>query len=198
MFSKKNCQFILASNSPRRRELLEKAGFQFEIVPPQIDEKIFDSQKLVPSEYAKLLALAKAKSVAAKLPEKIVVGADTIVDFEGWIIGKASDIEEAEKIIRLLFSRPHKVITALAIARLSDNIEIVETDTTIVYPRPMTDEQIGEHIKSGTWRDKAGAYAIQEQGDRFVEKIEGSLSNVVGLPMELFQKLFKQYILTAD
>ena len=78
--------------------------------------------------------------------------------------------------------------------RLSDSIEIVESDTTIVYPKKMTAEQIAEHIKSGSWRDKAGAYAIQETGDEFVEKIEGSLTNVMGMPMELLQRLLKNFI----
>lgn len=206
MPDKKKYQFILASKSPRRRELLERAGFKFKIVPPEVDEAAFEVTRpswpcskhglearatINPVEYAKSLALIKAKSVAANFPESIVVGADTIVDCEGRIIGKATDAKEAEKIIRLLFCRPHKVITGLAIVRLNDNLEIVESDTTIVHPRPMTDEQIAEQIKSGIWRDKAGAYAIQEQGDRFVEKIEGSLTNVMGMPMELFERLFK-------
>jgi septum formation protein len=190
MTGKKDCQFILASKSPRRKELLEKAGFQFEIVPSKIDEGDFDPRQADPSEYAKLLALAKAKSVAVNFPQKIVVGADTIVDCDGRIIGKASTGKEAEQIVRLLFSRPHKVITGLAIVRIKDHLEIVESDTTIVYPKLMSEKQIAEHINSGIWRDKAGAYAIQEQGDRFVEKIDGSFTNVMGMPMELFEKLF--------
>jgi septum formation protein len=188
MHDKTNFSFILASKSPRRRELLEKAGYHFKPVSPNVDETAFDTS-IGPAEFAKLLALAKAKSVAQNYKEKIVVGADTIVDFDGRIIGKAAGERDAEKIVRLLFSRPHKVITGLAIVRLKDNLEIVESDTTIVYPKPMTDEQIAEHIESGTWRDKAGAYAIQETGDQFVEKIAGSLTNVMGMPMELFEKL---------
>ena len=185
----KDYQCILASKSPRRRELLKKAGFLFEIVPPAVDEESFDSSRMTPDEYAKLLALEKAKSVAKDFPEKIVVGADTIVDCEGKIIGKAADAAEAEKIIRLLFSRPHKVITGLAIVCLKDNLEIVESDTTIVYPKQMSEKQITEHIRSGVWQDKAGAYAIQETGDEFVARLEGSLSNVVGLPMELLARI---------
>ena len=194
MADRKKCQFILASKSPRRKELLESAGFKFKIVPPEVDEEAFDAEKIKPAEYAKQLALAKAKSVAENFPESIVVSADTIVDYDGRIIGKAADAVEAEKIIRLIFSRPHKVITGLAIVRLKDNLQILESDTTIVYPKPMTDEQIAEQIKSGVWRDKAGAYAIQEQGDRFVEKIEGSLTNVMGMPMELFERLLIYYL----
>ncbi len=114
----------------------------------------------------------------------------TIVDFAGQIIGKPADAEDARRITRLLFSAAHKVITAVAIVRIVDGTEIVESGTTTVYPKRMTAEQIAEHIKGGSWRDKAGAYAIQEGGDEFIEKIEGSLTNVMGLPMELLQSIF--------
>ncbi len=189
MSGKTSYQFILASKSTRRRELLRKAGYRFEIVPPEVDEAGFNTQGANPDEFAKSLALAKAESVSKSFPQRIVVGADTIIDCEGRIIGKAENAAEAEKIVRLLFSRPHKVITGLAIVKIKDKLEIVESDTTIVYPKPMTERQIAEHIKSGIWQDKAGAYAIQEQGDEFVEKIEGSLTNVMGMPMELFEQL---------
>jgi septum formation protein len=192
MHNKTPFQFILASKSPRRRELLKKAGYKFEVAEPLINEKDFVAGKTSPCEYAKRLALAKAMSVAQRFQEKIVVGADTIVDFDGRIVGKAADAAQAEKIIRMLFNAPHRVITGLAIICKRKNIEIADADTTIVYPRPMTEEQLAEHISSGVWRDKAGAYAIQENGDRFVEKIEGSLTNVMGMPMELFERLLKR------
>jgi septum formation protein len=192
MHNKTPFQFILASKSPRRRELLKKAGYKFEVAEPLINEKDFVAGKISPCEYAKRLALAKAMSVAQRFQEKIVVGADTIVDFDGRIVGKAADAAQAEKIIRMLFNAPHRVITGLAIICKRKNIEIADADTTIVYPRPMTEEQLAEHISSGVWRDKAGAYAIQENGDRFVEKIEGSLTNVMGMPMELFERLLKR------
>jgi septum formation protein len=186
---RKGIRFILASKSPRRRELLEGAGYKFKVIASGVDEKEFDTGKKSPCEYAKELAMAKAQSVAGRNQNQIIVGADTIVDFKGRVIGKASDEKEAEQIVGLLFSRPHKVITALAIVRRRDNLEILESDTTIVYPRPMTEEQMAGHINSGVWRDKAGAYAIQEAGDMSIEKIEGSLTNVMGMPMELFATL---------
>lgn len=185
---------ILASASPRRRQLLAEAGYKFKVCPADIDESVFPAEGVNPYEYAKRLALAKAKNVAAKFPDCLVIGADTVVDFDGRIIGKPADAKQAEQITRRLFSAPHRVITAVAIVRLSDNTEIVETDSTVVYPKKVTDEQIAEHIKSGCWRDKAGAYAIREQGDEFIEKIEGSLTNVMGLPMELLQRLLKRFI----
>ncbi|MHC4665418.1 MAG: Maf family protein [Planctomycetota bacterium] len=185
----KSVPLVLASASPRRRQLLAEAGYKFTIVIPDIEESAFLSERISPREYAKRLALAKAKSVAEKLPGSLVIGADTVVDSEGEVIGKPADAKEAEQITRKLFSAPHKVITAVAIVRLSDGIEIVESDSTVVYPGKMSDEQVAEHIESGSWRDKAGAYAIQEGGDEFVERIEGSLTNVMGLPMELLRHL---------
>jgi septum formation protein len=189
MPEKDTAPLILASVSPRRRQLLSEAGYEFTVVPPQVDESAFNTNDADPVEYAKRLALAKAKSVAEKHPDSIVIGADTIVDFQGRIIGKAADAKEAAQITGELFSAPHKVITGVAIVRLSDGTELLQSDSTTVYPRKMTAGQIAEHIKGGSWRDKAGAYAIQETGDEFVERIEGSLTNVMGLPMELLESL---------
>ncbi|MGB2807649.1 MAG: nucleoside triphosphate pyrophosphatase [Sedimentisphaerales bacterium] len=180
---------ILASSSPRRKQLLAEAGYNFTPVHPDIDEPAFVGEGISPCEYAERLALAKAKSVAEKFPDSLVIGADTVADFGGEIIGKPADAKEAEEITRRLFSRAHKVITAVAIVRISDGTEIIESDSTTVYPKKLTDNQIAEHIKGGSWRGKAGAYAIQEGGDEFVERIEGSLTNVMGLPMELLQSV---------
>ena len=186
--------FILASASPRRKQLLAEAGYQFTVVRPDIDESAFPAKDIGACEYAERLALAKAKYVAEKHPDFLVIGADTVVDFQGQIIGKPVDDKEAEQITKKLFSRPHKVITGIAIVRLSDGIELSESDTTIIYPKRLTSEQIVEHIKSESWRDKAGAYAIKENGDEFVERIEGSLTNVIGLPMELLGRLLEKYV----
>ncbi len=185
---------ILASASPRRRQLLAEAGYKFSSVSPDVDESAFSAERVSPCEYVRRLALAKAKNVAAGHPDCLVIGADTVVDFNGEIIGKPADAKEAEQITKKLFSAPHKVVTAVAIVRIVDGTEIVESDTTTVYPKQMTAEQIGEHIKSGSWRGKAGAYAIQEGGDEFIEKIEGSLTNVMGLPMELLQQMLGRII----
>jgi len=189
MYQQFRCSIILASASPRRKELLAEAGYKFTSVIPNIDESAFPIERYTTCEYAKQLALAKAKSVAEKHPDSLVIGADTVVDFDGQIIGKPADAKQAQQITKKLFSRAHKVITAVAIVRLNDGTELVESDSTTIYPKKLTAEQIAEHIKGGTWRDKAGAYAIQETGDEFVEKIEGSLTNVMGLPMELLQRL---------
>jgi len=192
--SEHQLSIILASASLRRKQLLSDAGYEFKVVAADINESSLLAECLEPCEYAKKLALAKAKTVAAKYPDSLVIGADTIVDFNGQIIGKPTNAEDAERITRKLFSKPHKVITAVALVRLSDNTEIVESDITDVYPKKMTNEQLNEHIKSESWRDKAGAYAIQENGDEFVEKIEGSVTNVMGLPMELLHQLLQGFV----
>ncbi|MBN1972875.1 MAG: septum formation protein Maf [Sedimentisphaerales bacterium] len=180
---------VLASASPRRRELLTQAGYNFIVEKSDIDESQFGTEKIEPCKFAEQLALAKAKSVAPKYPDKIVLGADTIVDYQGTIIGKAADEKEAGEIVGKLFSRPHRVITGVALVRIKDNTELVTSNVTTVYPKKMSREQIEEHIRTGIWQDKAGAYAIQENGDEFVERIEGSLTNVMGLPMELLERL---------
>ena len=184
-----NKRFILASASPRRKLLLEKAGFEFDIIPSEVDESAFDTESVSSVDHTKELALAKAKDVALKYPSQLVMGADTVVDFEGEIIGKPDDAEHAEEITRKLFSTPHKVITGIALVKIVDKIEIVEADVTIVYPKQLTEDQIAEHIRKEDWKGKAGAYGIQETGDEFVERIEGSFTNVIGLPMELSERL---------
>jgi len=200
--------FILASASPRRKDLLAEAGYKFTVVRPDIDESVFPVKGVKACEYAKRLAMAKAKNVAEKYPDCLVIGADTVVDFDGQIIGKPVDAKEAEQITRKLFSGPHKVITGIAIIRLRDGIELSESDTTTIYPKKLTTEQITEHIKSETWRNKAGAYAIKENGDEsrpsktgrdeFMERIEGSLTNVMGLPMELLESILAELNISIE
>ncbi len=186
--------FILASASPRRKRLLRKAGYRFEVIPSNIDESGFDLEGVSSIEHTRRLGLAKALAVAQKYPSMLVLGADTVVDFKGRIVGKPKDAGDAERITRMLFSGPHEVITAVALVRIDDAIEMVETETTTVYPRKLTAEQIAEHIKNGDWRGKAGAYGIQETGDEFVERIEGSFTNVMGLPIELVESLLGKFI----
>ena len=191
-------QFILASASPRRRDLLTQAGYCFEIVPSNVDESAYDTENTASTEHTKILALAKANDVAAGFSNAVVIGSDTVVDLDGEIIGKPEDAEHAEAITRKLFSKPHKVITGLALVCIDKSVEIVKSDTTIVYPRRLTEEQIAGHITHGQWEGKAGAYGIQETGDEFVERIEGSFTNVMGLPMELTQRLLGELGIRPD
>ncbi|MHC5060073.1 MAG: Maf family protein [Planctomycetota bacterium] len=187
-------QFILASASPRRKILLEKARYSFDVIVSNIDESLFSTDGISSAEHTKQLALAKACAVGQKHPTRLVLGADTVVDFNGQIIGKPEDAPDAERITRMLFSEPHEVVTGVALVKIDEKIEIVKTATTKVYPRKLTAGQIADHIKNGDWRGKAGAYGIQETGDEFVERIEGSFTNVIGLPMELAQDLLGEFI----
>ncbi len=187
-------QFILASASPRRKDLLNGAGYRFETIPSEVDESAFSTEGITSCEHTMQLALAKATAIASKYPDQLVMGADTIVDLNGHVIGKPRDAVHAEAITRSLFSQPHLVITGLALVRIADNTEIIHAATTTVYPRQLTDQQIADHIKSGGWKGKAGAYGIQETGDEFVERIEGSFTNVMGLPMELVEVLLRPFL----
>lgn len=181
--------FILASASPRRKILLEKAGWRFTVVVSNVDESKFPTKSITAVEHTRMLALAKAKDVANRYKGELVMGADTVVDFQGRIIGKPENATHAEQITRMLFSQPHDVITSVALVRIADGTEIVETAITRFFPKQLTEEQIADHINNGKWKGKAGAYGIQETGDRFVERVEGSFTNVIGLPMELVEQM---------
>jgi nucleoside triphosphate pyrophosphatase len=185
-------RMILASASPRRKDLLARSGYAFDVIPSDVDESAFSDARVDPVKHAEILALAKARMVATSYPDRLIIGADTLVNLDGEVIGKPVDAEDAERITRKLFSTPHQVITGLALVRLADRVEVVRSDITTVYPRRLTDEQIAQHIAGGAWEGKAGAYAIQEMGDEFVERIDGSLTNVVGLPMELLEHLLAE------
>ena len=138
------------------------------------------------------MAFAKANDIAKKFPDSLVIGADTVVDFDGQIIGKPTDAKDAERITRMLFSKQHKVITGVAFICVNKNIKIIEADTTIVYPKKLTDAQIAAHIKSGVWKGKAGAYSIRDN-DPFVDHIDGSFTNVMGFPMEMVRQILSHY-----
>ncbi len=176
---------ILASQSLRRRQLLEQAGYAFEVIPSQVDESTFDPTGTSPAEYACRLAQAKALDVSQDYPDRWVLGADTLIDFHGEVIGKPVDYADAERITRKIFSAPHRVITGLALVHCTRQVERMGSDVTMIYPRSWDEAQLQAHLASGTWQDKAGAYAIQETGDALIERWEGSLSNVIGLPMEM-------------
>jgi len=179
---------ILASSSPRRRQLLEEAGYTFKVEIPDIDESSFETENSSTAEHAEKLALAKAINIADSHFDSLIIAADTLVDLNGQIIGKPKDAHDAKLMLTKLSGSVHKVITGLAIVRLSDNIEIIRSESTTIYPKKMTNKQIDELIKSGLWKNKSGACSIEDSG-QFVEKIEGSITNVMGLPMELLEKL---------
>jgi septum formation protein len=195
MQKKLRAPLILASASPRRKLLLRRAGYAFDIIVPDIDESAHLDRTISAAGYTKILALEKAQIVAQKRPAAVVIGADTVVYADGRIIGKPLDDSHAKEIIELLFSKPHEVITGVALLKLNENIKIVESVTTVVYPKRLAPQQIDQYIKNGGWKGKAGAYGIQETGDEFVERIDGSLTNVMGFPMELVNDLLENFVM---
>jgi septum formation protein len=195
MQKKLRAPLILASASARRKLLLEQASYTFDIIAPHVDESAHLSDTISAVVYTKVLAVEKARQVAQTRPDALVIGADTIVYADGQIIGKAEDDSHAKEIIELLFSKPHEVITGVAILKLNENIQMVESVTTLVYPKKLTKQQIEKYLESGDWKGKAGAYGIQETGDEFVEHIQGSLTNVMGFPMELVNEMLENFVI---
>lgn len=177
--------FYLASGSPRRRELLSSAGQNFKVYKSSFEEVA--DKTLTPEETVKYFAYKKAEDVFLKT-NKPCLGADTVVVFNGKIIGKPHSDEEAVKILKELSGNMHEVITGVAVVKKDKTIKDVVS--TKVYFNDLTDEFINGYVLSGKASDKAGAYGIQDGG--FAKSIEGSLTNVVGLPMERTEELLKE------
>jgi septum formation protein len=173
---------ILASASPRRVELLRQLQPEFQIVPSDAEE-IFDGQ-LSPLELCQLNAHRKARAVAKKIPDALVLGADTLVFLEGEIMGKPRDRADARRMLARLQGRMHQVVTGVSLIHLRNHRERLFAVSTDVTFRPLTAGQIGDYVAKVNPLDKAGAYAIQEHCDMIVSEISGSFSNVVGLPVE--------------
>jgi len=175
-------RFILASGSPRRRELLAGLGFEFEVDPAQVDESL-DDEQMAPAQYAERLALCKARDVADRYEAGVILAADTIVVLDGAILEKPSGFPEAVSMLRRLAGRTHVVITAYAIIDVETGKCRVGHEATRVHLRDLDDELIRVYVGTGEPMDKAGAYAIQGLGSALVEWIEGCFYNVVGLPV---------------
>lgn len=174
-------QIVLASASPRRRELLEGLGIPFEVMSSDIEEKI--NTELSAPEIAKELAYQKARDISNKLDgDYIVIGADTIVEYNR-ILGKPKDADEAYQMLKLLSGQIHRVITGFAVIDCRTKKEMVDFEVTNVYFNHLSDEEISRYIETKEPMDKAGAYGIQGKASLFVSKIEGDYFNVVGLPI---------------
>ena len=185
-------KFILASSSPRRRELMRQAGYRFEVRPPPIEDRGVTGAPS-PGAYVESLAYLKAMAViqGRRLTEGLVLGADTIVELAGRIIGKPADKADAQRILSQLSGSEHHVLTGLALVDVAKRRRLLAHDVTRIRMRRITPEEIDAYVAGGEAMGKAGAYAIQETGDRYVETIDGSLTNVVGLPMELLERMIK-------
>ena len=181
---------VLASASPRRRELLARAGFEFEVTPADVDERQRDRE--LPKAYVSRLAFEKAETVAAGLSDgglQVVLGADTIVVVDGDILSKPRDTQDAREMLRRLSGRSHDVLTGVALLRGPERRSAVEQ--TRVSLVELADDVIEWYLTTGEPMDKAGAYGVQGIASQFVERIEGSYTNVVGLPVSVVGRLLR-------
>ncbi len=179
---------VLASASPRRQELLRKAGIRFEVQPAHIPEDALPGESA--KECAERLAREKALAISRQRPDDFVLGADTVVVVDGQLLGKPSDAADAARMLRLLSGREHQVITGVCL--VVRGRPSVASETTSVTMSEISEKEITDYIASGEPMDKAGAYGIQGLASRWIPRIEGDYCNVVGLPVALVWGMLRQ------
>ncbi len=182
---------VLASTSPRRRELLKQIGLDFSVVPADVDERALPGERA--EVHALRLAREKAEVVAGKIARGVVIAADTIVVLDGQILGKPAGPADARRMLAQLSGREHSVMTGIAVAEVPAGRLATDLAVTAVRFRQLAPEEIDAYVATGEPLDKAGAYGIQEKGALFVEKIDGCYSNVVGLPLARLGFLLKSF-----
>jgi septum formation protein len=179
---------VLASGSPRRRLLMQTLGLRFATVEPGVDETRLPDEE--PFDYVE--RIARAKAAAAAQPGTIVVAADTTVISEGQVMGKPAHPEEAMAMLRRLSGNTHEVLTGVALGRWSDHFELwSEVSSSLVHFLPMTEEEIADYVNRGEPMDKAGAYALNGEGAIYIDWVQGSPSGVIGLPLHVLARLFR-------
>lgn len=181
----------MASASPRRREILEKAGLRFKVDASDYEEDL--SLPLPPRDLARYLSQEKARAIAGKYKNALIIAADTFIVFKKHIFGKPHTVKEAERMLRTLNGKKHAVITGFTILDTGNHSILSRSVVTQVYFKKMTLKEIRAYIKSGEPLDKAGGYAIQGLGAMFVKKIEGDYYNVVGLPLNALMDGLKRF-----
>ena len=180
---------VLASRSPRRAILLRDAGYDIEVRPADVDERRRDDE--TPRAHVARLAAAKSAVVAARHPGRVVIGADTVVVIDETVLGKPTDRTDAARMLARLAGRTHTVLTGVAVTRDDTVLKAVEaTDVTFVALDAL---RIAWYVDTGESDDKAGSYGVQGVGSRFIERIDGSYTNVVGLPMTLVDRFVRQF-----
>lgn len=179
-------KLVLASGSPRRTEILERAGWQHEVIVAGIDETVLPNEE--PVAYVQRLARTKAETVASRLEEGVVLGADTTVVVTNQILGQPVDEEDARRMLRLLNGKWHEVLTGVAVARVGGETRVAYERTRVRFAE-MTEKEIAWYISTGEPFGKAGAYGIQGKASLFIEEIEGDFFNIMGLPIRLAYEL---------
>ena len=183
-------QILLASTSPRRRELLGLLGLQFQISPPTCEETL--SPHLSPSEQTRQLARDKARSVANHHPEDMVIGSDTVIEIDGKLLGKPENMPEAELMLGNLKGKCHQVHTGVAIIQRGKNVSIDFVKTAKVWIKPFDETTLKTYLGTEESLGKAGAYSIQGEGAQLIEKIEGDYPTIVGLPLWRTAKVLEE------
>lgn len=181
-------EIILASSSPKRKELLKKIIKNFRTLPSGIEEEIIEENDVVKT--VENLALKKAQKVAERYPDALIIGGDTMVEKDGKIYGKPKNDEEAIRILKNLRGSRHRVITGVAVVCKNRDIHLVDCEVSYVRMKDdITNKEIEDYVKSGRGKNKAGGYRGEEKADRFIEQIEGDYDNVVGLPLKKLSQL---------
>jgi septum formation protein len=188
-------RLILASASPRRRQLLREAGYEFVVEPANVDEENYPPRTL-PADLAEQLAVRKANAVAARFPDDVVLAADTVVAFGDRPLGKPVDAADARRTLELLSGTTHIVITGVAVVRRAANHSAAARVMSGVRMRTLWPEEISRYVASNDWQGKAGGYGIQDN-DPFVTRIAGCHTNIVGLPMPETRRLLAAAGITA-
>ncbi len=181
-------QLVLASGSPRRRELLDRLGLAFVVVAPDVDETIIEGEDA--GDYVRRLARAKAE--AADVDDAAVIAADTAVVVDGQVLGKPTDPAHAHEMLRRLSGRAHEVLTGVAVRVSSNATMVVDAEATTVQMTDLSPDRLTWYVATGDGADKAGGYALQGAAGLFVDRVEGSVSNVIGLPLPLVDRLCRQ------
>jgi septum formation protein len=182
---------ILASRSQRRRELLEEAGYAFAVLPPDESAECGICGNENPAQMVARLAYQKAANVAQKVESGLILGCDTVAECDGQILGKPRDAAHARQMLQTLSGREHRVFSGLCLWKIPGGQPLVRVATTILRMDPLGEEQLDDYIKSGQWEGKAGAFGYQDRLG-WVHIVEGSASNVVGLPMELLAEMLTE------
>ncbi len=181
---------ILASTSPRRRELLSLLGISFDVIPPTCEEVL--SPHLSPSEQTKQFSIDKAESIAIQHQHHLVLGSDTVIETGGTLLGKPEDIKEAEIMLRQLRGRCHQVHTGLALIQKAADLIVALVETAHVWIKPFDEMELGNYLNTEESLGKAGAYSIQGEGAKLIEKIEGDYPTIVGLPLWRTAKMLEE------
>lgn len=192
MIIQPDTKVILASASPRRKELLSQLGLKFDILPAHIDESMLENED--PIKHVCRLSKLKAESIAKNNPSAFIIASDTIVVYNGQILGKPISEEDAFRMLKLLSGHFHEVITAFSIVSQDREININEYEITEVHFRELSEEDIKNYIAGGSPMDKAGAYGIQDVDAYLVDKIMGSYHNVIGFPVSHFALVWNEII----